>query len=292
MGVGGTNINEVAAKKPFIQKYGFHLLLIPPVLFLVGFLFIPFIQVIINSFFDPEFTLIHYIRFFKEPAYYQVLWNTIKISMIITFVTLILGYPVAYMLVLVPDRLRNILFIFILLPFWTSFLVRTYAWIVILQKEGIVNQLLMDMNIIGEPLMLVHNTTGVVIGMSHVLLPYMILPLYSVIKGIDFNLVKAAQNLGASPTKSFLKVFLPLSVPGIAAGSILVFVISIGYYVIPALLGGAKDTMISQLIAQQISGQLNFGFGSAIAVVLLVVIFIILYFFNKFVGIKRISFGS
>lgn len=288
----GAKQEQRVQTQSFIQKYGFHLLLIPPILFLVVFLFIPFIQIVMNSFFDPEFTLMHYMRFFKESAYYHVLWNTIKISIIITLVTLILGYPVAYMLVLVPEKVRNILFIFILLPFWTSFLVRTYAWIVILQNEGVINQALMNMNVIDEPLMLVHNTTGVVIGMSHVLLPYMILPLYSVIKGIDFNLVKAAQNLGASPTKSFLKVFLPLSIPGIAAGSILVFVISIGYYVIPALLGGAKDTMISQLIAQQISGQLNFGFGSAIAVVLLIVIFIILYFFNKFVGIKRISFGS
>lgn len=285
------NSNKVQSN-PFMQKYGLYILLAPPVLFLLVFLFIPFIQVILNSFFDPEFTLAHYKRFFQESAYYLVLWNTIKISLIITLVTLLLGYPVAYMLVIVPNKIRNILFIFILLPFWTSFLVRTYAWIVILQNEGIINQMLIKYNIVDEPLLLVHNTTGVVIGMSHVLLPYMILPLYSVIKGINFDLVKAAQNLGASPTMSFIKVFLPLSIPGIAAGSILVFVVAIGYYVIPALLGGAQDTMISQLIAQQISGQLNFGFGSAIAMVLLVVIFIILYLFNRFFGIKRISFGS
>ncbi|GAB6172387.1 hypothetical protein JCM15765_18650 [Paradesulfitobacterium aromaticivorans] len=138
---------------------------------------------------------------------------------------------------------------------------------------------------------MVHNFTGVLIGLTHVMLPFMILPLYSVMKNIDFDLVTAAQSLGATPFQSFRKVLFPLSVPGIVSGSILVFIISIGYYVTPALLGGSKDTMISQLIAQQIGQQLNWGFGSAIALILLGVVLLLLYLFNKFFGLDKISFG-
>ncbi|MDR6997826.1 ABC transporter permease [Neobacillus niacini] len=277
-----------------LRKIGINgktLLLVPALLFLLVFLIIPLIKVLLNSVFDTGFTTQYYSRFFKESAYFLVLWNTIKVSFLITGITLILGYPVSYMLSSVSEQWRNILLIFVLLPFWTSFLVRTYAWMVILQKEGIVNKILLALGIISEPLTLVHNSVGVIIGLTHVLLPFMILPLYSVMRGIDMDLVKAAQSLGASPFKTFLKVFLPLSIPGIAAGSILVFIISIGYYVTPALLGGSKDTMISQLIAQQIGEQLNWGFGSAIAVILLAVVFLLLYLFNKFVGMDKISFG-
>lgn len=277
-----------------LRKIGINgktLLLVPALLFLLVFLIIPLIKVLLNSVFDTGFTTQYYSRFFKESAYFLVLWNTIKVSFLITGITLILGYPVSYMLSSVSEQRRNILLIFVLLPFWTSFLVRTYAWMVILQKEGIVNKILLALGIINEPLTLVHNSVGVIIGLTHVLLPFMILPLYSIMRGIDMDLVKAAQSLGASPFKTFLKVFLPLSIPGIAAGSILVFIISIGYYVTPALLGGSKDTMISQLIAQQIGEQLNWGFGSAIAVILLAVVFLLLYLFNKFVGMDKISFG-
>ncbi|WP_199614365.1 ABC transporter permease [Paenibacillus alkalitolerans] len=269
-----------------------NLLIWPSIIFILVFLMFPLAKVILNSFLDPEFTLKHYLRFFQEPAYLQVLWNTIRIGLQVTLITLLLGYPVAYMIASVPNKWQNLLLICVLLPFWTSFLVRTYAWIVILQKEGVVNKTLMYLGLIHEPLKLVHNTTGVLVGLSHVLLPFMILPLYSIMKNIDMDLVKAAQSLGAPPVQAFARVFFPLSIPGIAAGSILVFIISIGYYVTPALLGGSKDTMISQLIAQQIGEQLNWGFGSAIALVLLLVVLILLYLFNRFVGIDKISFGS
>lgn len=291
-----TNLDEITVRnKPKRSKRRIplvNLLIWPSILLILVFLAFPLAKVILNSFLDPEFTLKHYLRFFQEPAYLQVLWSTIKIGLLVTAVTLLLGYPVAYMLASVPAKWQNFLLIFVLLPFWTSFLVRTYAWIVILQKEGIVNKTLMFLGLIEEPLKLVHNTTGVLIGLSHVLLPFMILPLYSIMKNIDLELVKAAQSLGATPVQAFTRVFLPLSVPGIAAGSILVFIISIGYYVTPALLGGSKDTMISQLIAQQIGEQLNWGFGSAIALVLLLVVLILLYLFNRFFGIDKISFGS
>ncbi|MCF6093677.1 ABC transporter permease [Microaerobacter geothermalis] len=278
-------------KKARIPIQGVNLLAIPALIFVLFFFIYPLIKVLFNSVLDPSFTLKHYVRFFSEPAYLQVLWITIKTGLLVTFICLVLGYPVAYMLASVPDRVRNLLLIFVLLPFWTSFLVRTYAWIVILQKEGILNKTLLALGIIEEPMKMVHNTFGVIIGLVHVLLPFMILPLYSVMKNIDMDLVKSAQSLGATPYKSFTKVFLPLSFPGIAAGSILVFIISIGYYVTPALLGGRKDTMISQLIAQQIGEQLNWGFGSAIALVLLVVVLGLLYLFNRYFGLEKISFG-
>lgn len=275
-----------------VRKFNrLYYLLIPILVLLLFFLFFPLINLFVKSFFSPDFTLEHYERFFRETAYLSVLWNTIKTCFFITLITLLLGYPVSYVLVTVSDRVRNFLMILVLLPFWTSFLVRTYAWIVILQQNGIVNQFLQKIGIIDEPIKLVHNSVGVYVGLVHILLPFMILSLYGIMKGIDLELMKAACSLGATPTKAFFKVFLPLSVPGIAAGCLIVFIISIGYYVIPALLGGSKNTMISQLIAQQIGDQLNWGFGSAIAMILLIVVLIILYLFNKFVGIDKISLG-
>lgn len=283
-------INEKTAKSPH-KRWGLQLLILPTFLFLIIFFIVPLFKVLLNSLYDPTFTLKNYLLFFKEPAYTAVLFNTLRMGILVTLITLVLGYPVAYMLSQVSSRARNILLIFVLLPFWTSFLVRTYAWIVILEKEGVVNRILLSLGIIHEPLQLVHNSVGVMIGLSHVLLPFMILPLFSVMKNIEMDLVKAAQSLGGTPFQSFVKVFFPLSIPGIAAGSILVFIICIGYYVTPALLGGGKDTMISQLIAQQIGEQLNWGFGSAIAVVLLLAVLILLYLFNKFIGLDKISFG-
>lgn len=280
--------NELSVKnKKKIDKIW--LLMLPALLFLLIFLVFPLLKIFIYSLFDPSFTLVHYKRFFNEPAYLNVLFSTIKTGLLVTITCIILGYPVAYMLASVTDKARNILFIFVLLPFWTSFLVRTYAWIVILQKEGILNKFLLSIGIIDEPLKMVHNTPGVIIGLTHVLLPFMILPLYSIMKSIDMDLVKSAQSLGATPFKSFTKIFLPLTIPGIAAGSILVFIISIGYYVTPALLGGEKDTMISQLIEQQISSQLNWGFGSAIALILLLLILVLLYLFNRFFSLDKIT---
>lgn len=266
-----------------------NVLILPALVFLLFFFIVPLFNLLANSIWNQGFTLEYFARFFGEPAYLGVLWNTVKISVLITVLALVLGYPVGYMLITVPERVRNIMLVFVLLPFWTSFLVRIYAWIVILQKEGIVNQMLLSLGLTEEPVQLVHNTFGVVVGMTHVLLPFMILPLYSVMKGIDLDLVKAAQSMGAKPATAFYKIFLPLTIPGIVSGSILVFIICIGYYVTPALLGGAKDTMISQVIAQQIGEQLNWGFGSAISIILLIVVFVLLYVFNKFSGIDKIS---
>jgi ABC-type spermidine/putrescine transport system permease subunit I len=182
--------------------------------------------------------------------------------------------------------------IFIVLPFWTSLLVRIYAWMVILGRYGIVNSFLLKLGLISTPLNLLYNTSSVIIGMVHFLLPFMIFPLYSVMSGIDKDLVKAAYNLGATPFKGFIKVFFPLSLPGVGAGSLIVFILSIGFFVTPALLGGRQDQVISMLIEKQVTVQFNWPFASAIAFILLVITLFLFNISNRFLGIERIWGGK
>jgi ABC-type spermidine/putrescine transport system permease subunit I len=178
--------------------------------------------------------------------------------------------------------------IFIVLPFWTSLLVRIYAWMVILGRYGIINSFLLKLGLISTPLNLLYNTSSVIIGMIHFLLPFMIFPLYSVMNGIEKDLVKAAYNLGATPFKAFIKVFFPLSLPGVGAGSLIVFILSIGFFVTPALLGGRQDQVISMLIEKQVTVQFNWPFASAIAFILLVITLFLFNISNRFLGIERI----
>ena len=170
---------------------------------------------------------------------------------------------------------------------WTSILVRSYAWMAILQRTGIINTLLIKAGFIAQPLKLMYNSFGVTVGMAHVLLPFMIMPLYGVMKGIDRNLLKAAQNLGASPFKAFVRVFIPLSVPGIAAGCILVFVVALGFFITPALLGGGRVVMISNLIDTQVNQLLNWGLAAAISIVLIVITLTLFYIANRFLGLFK-----
>jgi ABC-type spermidine/putrescine transport system permease subunit I len=180
--------------------------------------------------------------------------------------------------------------IFILIPFWTSILVRSYSWMVLLGKEGIINEALRAMGRTSEPIQLMHTRFAVYVGMIHILLPFMILPLYAVMRGIDRNLLRAAENLGAAPWSVFRRVFLPLSLPGIAAGCLLVFILALGFFITPALLGGQKDVMISMLIEQQVS-QLKWGFGAMLAFVLLALALGIYVIFTRLLGVERV-FGS
>ena len=173
----------------------------------------------------------------------------------------------------------------------TNLLVRLYAWIVLLQKMGVVNAVLLRLGMVEQPLPLVYNLTGVIVGMVHVLLPFMILPLYSVMKGIDPSLMAAAQNLGGTPAQAFRRVFLPLTYPGIGAGTLIVFMLSIGYFVTPALLGGLKETFIAQLIEQQVNVLIDWNFAAALAVLLLAVTLAIYYLFNRLLGLDRIWGG-
>ena len=223
--------------------------------------------------------------------YNKVFVRTFWMSIVVTLWCLLLGYPVAWLLASLPLRYSNLLMILVLLPFWTSLLVRTAAWIIVLQKEGIINKILMWTHLTSDPLQLVFNRFGVYVAMIHILLPFMILPLYSVMKNIPPSLMRAASSLGANPVTAFFKVYLPQSMPGISAGCLLVFILAIGYYITPALVGGPKDQMLSYFIAFFTNNTINWGMASGLAVLLLSATIVLYVVFNRFIGIERLRMG-
>ena len=224
-------------------------------------------------------------------VYRDAFVRTLSISASVTLLCLVLGYPVAWLLANLPARSSNRLMLFVIVPFWTSLLVRTTAWYVLLQPGGVINSLLMGLGLTAHPLPLIFNRTGVLIGMTHVLLPYMILAIYSVMKGVSPVYVRAAQSLGAHPFIAFVRVYIPQTLPGVGAGCFLVFVLALGYYITPALLGGAGDEMISQLIAIQTNQQLNWGLAGALSAYLVIFTAVFYFLFNRIVGIDRLRFG-
>ena len=201
--------------------------------------------------------------------YLEVLLRTLSISASVTLMCLLLGFPVALLLTQVRERTADWLMVLVLLPFWTSLLVRTAAWVVVLQKEGMVNRLLLAVGAISEPLTLIYNRTGVLVAMTHVLLPFMILPLYSVLKGIPAQYMRAATSLGAPPATAFVRVYLPLAAPGVAAGSLMVFILALGYYITPALVGGGSDQMLSYFVATYTTDTGNWGLAAALGLLML-----------------------
>jgi putative spermidine/putrescine transport system permease protein len=268
------------------------LLVLPAVVFLVVFFLAPLLVMAVRSFTEPANAgLSNYSRFFAEPAYLRVLTTTFWIAVISTLTCLLVGYPFAYLMTIVPGRIAGLLLIAVLLPFWSSLLVRTFAWQVILRDTGIINELLLHFGIIREPLTLIRTTAGVIVGMSHILLPFMVLPIYAVMRRIDPEYGRAAANLGAPPFSAFIRVFVPLSLPGVLAGCLLVFVLALGFYITPALLGGLKDQMISQLIVQQIQQRLDWGFGTAMSVLLVVITLIVLFVASRAIRLRDV-FGS
>ncbi len=245
--------------------------LVAPALLVVGVLFAyPVSRLLLLSVTEPAPGLQNFRKLIESPVYLKALWNTIVISGSVTLLCVFLGYPIAYSMAHAGQRLRRLLIFVVLIPFWSSILVRTFAWMVLLQKRGLINTILVEyLGLLETPLTLIYNRTGVLIGMSHILLPFMILPLYSVLSRIEPNLSQAAASLGAPPVRNFVRVYLPLSLPGLLAGSVLVFVMGLGYYITPALLGGPGDTMIAQLIEMQIADFGNWGLAGALAVILL-----------------------
>ena len=229
----------------------------------------------------------------KDSIYLKLFFRTIVLSTLITFLTFVIGFPLSYMLSQVSTRISNILIIFVLLPFWTSLLVRTTSWIALLQQEGVINDFLILVGIINEEgrLAMIHNATGTVVAMTHILLPFMILPLFSVMKTIPKSYVRAAVSLGAHPWKAFWKVYFPNTGPGIGAGSILVFILAIGYYITPALVGGSSGTFISNRIAYHISSSLNWGLGAALGVILLGIVLALFMLYDRIVGIDNMKLG-
>lgn len=226
------------------------MLLLPAAILLAIFFAVPLGMMVQTSFRDGVST---YQDIFVSPVYRLVLWNTIRTALLTTGVCLALAYPYAYVLNRVGSRTRLVMLGIVLLPFWTSLLVRSFAWVGLLQDSGILNNTLMAIGVIDEPLSLIRTPLGVLIGMAQVLLPYMVLPLVTTMGGIDQSVLRAAGSLGASPVKRFLRVFLPLSMPGVISGAVLVFVLSLGFYITPALLGDARDAMIGETIVQEVT---------------------------------------
>jgi len=229
----------------------------------------PLVLLLLTSLFDPAFTLRHYEYLVARPVYLRILLLTFRVAATVTLVSLLLGYPIAFLLTTAPARRTRLVMALVLLPFWISVLVRNYAWVALLSRTGVVNRVLLATGLVAEPIVLMFNPIGVMIGLTYILIPFMIFALYSVMSGIDRELLRAAASLGATPWQGFLRVFLPLSLPGVAAGSLLVFIMGIGSFITPALLGGGRVPMIATLIESQVREVLNWGLGSAIAVVLL-----------------------
>ncbi len=227
----------------------------------------------------------------RQSIYVVVLVRTFWISLVVTVACLLLGYPLAYLLATLPTRISNLLMILVLLPFWTSLLVRTTAWLVLLQRQGVVNDLAVYLGLYDDRIQLIHNRAGVYIAMVHILLPFMVLPIYSVMKGISPTHMRAAASLGANPVRSFIKVYMPQTIPGVGAGVLLVFILSLGYYITPALVGGPQDQLLSYFIAFHTNQTLNWGMAAALSMVLLVLVLIFFVIYNRLVGIDKMNLG-
>ena len=265
-------------------------LVLPLLLYLVVLYALPVAGMMLRSIAEPHWTLANFAELLQAPVYAKVLWITLRISLVVTVAVLLLGYPVAYLLARLPPSLSNLLMILVLLPFWSSILVRSYAWMVLLGRNGIINQLLLGVGVIDTPLRLLNTTFAVYVAMVHVLLPFMILPLFAVLRGIDANLMRAGASLGARPSAVFRQIVLPLSLPGVSAGCLLVFVLALGFYITPALVGGPRDLMMSIMIQQEID-HFNWPLGSALAVVLLAAALGTFAVLTRALGVER-TFGQ
>lgn len=224
-----------------------------------------------------NFSLEHYQRMWEQPSYRRTFVNTFQVSVLTTGICILLGYPLAYFLSELPKRAANLCMVAVLLPLWTSLLVRTYAWLVLLQRRGLINSWGIELGLWDEPLTLVHNLAGTLVGMVHVMLPFLVLPLYSAMRAIDRNYLRAAANLGAGPLRSFWLVFFPLALPGLTTGALIVFILCLGFYVTPAVLGGGKVIMVSSRIANDIEIFFNWGAASALGVVLLLLTALLIF---------------
>ncbi|HKY95035.1 MAG TPA: ABC transporter permease subunit [Kiloniellales bacterium] len=264
------------------------LLLAPALLFLTLAYLYPLGWLAQISVDGTSLSLEHYRKFFGTPSYLRVTWHTLQVSAAVTLVTLLLAYPTAYLIAQSRGRKARLMLLLVLVPYLTSFLVRSYAWIVLLNRQGLVNQALIDLGLIERPLDLLYNGFSVHVGMVHVMLPLMALPLYSVMRRIDPRLVRAAATLGAPPLRAHFRVFLPASLPGVASGCLLVFLLCLGFFITPALLGGLKDTMLAAFIEARMSQLLDWGGASAAAFVLLGVTLLGFFLAGRFFGFGAI----
>jgi putative spermidine/putrescine transport system permease protein len=241
-----------------------------------------------QSVYHNGFTLENYRRIWSEDIYWRSFALTFEISLLVTLLALLLGYPIAYAASVAPKRWGIIILALVVLPFWTSVLVRAYAWLALLQRTGVINQLLRQLGMIDEPLALVHNSFGTIVATLHILLPFMVLPLYATMQQIPRDLMQAGASLGAGPMLTFWRIFLPLSLPGVLAGSTLVFVLTLGFYITPELLGGGRTIMISMLVSRNVELYDQWGAASAVGVVLLAAVGLIFFAVSRFIPLDRV----
>ena len=240
---------------------------------------------------DGSASLEHYRRMIESKSYARIFRTTFVVSLATTAICILAGYPLAYFMSQLPRRAANLCMITVLLPFWTSLLVRTYAWLVLLQRKGLINTWGIELGLWDEPLALAHNLNGTLVGMVHIMLPFLVLPVYASMRAIDSDYLRAAANLGAGPVAAFRQVFFPLSLPGLFAGALIVFVLCLGFFVTPAVLGGGKVIMVSMRITSNIELFFNWGAASALGVVLLVLTFAVLFVSSRLLRLERLLGG-
>lgn len=267
-------------------------LMLPVLLLLVLCFLVPVITLLLRSVMEPTPGWQNYAELLGSQTYVRVFFNTFMVAGVVTLITLLVGFPTAWLLAILPQRWSRLMFAVLLLSMWTNLLARTYAWMVLLQQTGLINRVLMALGVIDQPLALVNNLVGVTIGMTYIMLPFLVLPLHATLRAIDPSTLRAAAICGASRWQSLRLVLLPLALPGIASGALMVFVMSLGYYVTPALLGGTSYMMLAELIAQLVQSLLNWGLAGAAAFVLLVVTLGLYAVQLRYLGAGRSEMGG
>jgi putative spermidine/putrescine transport system permease protein len=271
---------------------GWWLLILPAFLLMTAFYVAPILQVLAISFTDPQPGLQNYERLFTSESVQRVILTTLRICTITTVLALLLGYVLSYRIALADERARRWWILAVLVPLWISVLVRAFAWVTLLRRQGLVNNALLETGLIAEPLQLVWNEFGIVVGMVHYMVPYAVLPMLASMREIDPRLLAAARGLGASRPTIFLRIFLPLSLPGLIAAGVLVFIFSLGFYITPAILGGGKTLMVAEWISLQILDLIRWGLGTMMATMLVVVILATLAIFSRAVDLRRVFGGG
>lgn len=275
---------EGQAGRPWQISRGYAWLLVPPAAFLLVFFLWPLVRVVVRGFVDPSVGLANYSQILSSSVHRTVLWNTIETAGIVTVLCLLVAYPVSYAMAQARGTRLQLIAMFVIVPLWTSVVIRSYAWMVVFQRRGVLNDALVGLGLSSEPIRFLPGAFAVHVGMVHIMLPFMILPLVANMRAIDRSLLRAAEVMGADPFQSFLRVFLPLSLPGVSAGCALVFMMSLGFYVTPALLGGPQNMMAAVLIEQQANHLLNWGLASALSTILLIATLLIYLVYARVTG--------
>ena len=263
----------------------------PMVLVLLVFFALPMGAFLSRSFLDPDLTMEHFVHA-MDPVYLKVFRITIELTFMVTLASLVAAYPIAYVMANASSKVQAIILSLVVISLWTSQLVKAYAWMILLGDAGVINKLLLSSGLLEEPIRMLYNRTGAIIGMTQAMLPYMVLPIFSVMVRIPKHLVQVAESLGAGPFRAFLRVYLPLSLPGVGAGVLLVFIITLGFFVTPALLGGPGAIMTAMVVQQQVQMTFNWGFAAALSVVLLVATLVLYAVYARFMSFEKLYGGD